>query len=160
MIYRWVSTDYVDIFAHDGSEHMEAFNKLFQFISGKNSDSVEIPMTAPVTFRSCLKHKSWSIVQSLPYSFAKNNKLMVKSAESSPARVQIAAAVSQCLSSSLLSCRWSTKHHSNIWKELDTLSRNTSKYLSNLNKGRSKPLCGLVSIRFFANQAEGPGPTI
>merc|ERR1711971_990382 len=48
---RWVSTDFVDIFAHDGSQHMEAFNKLFQFISGKNSDSVEIPMTAPVTFR-------------------------------------------------------------------------------------------------------------
>ena len=51
MIYRWVSTDFVDIFAHDGSQHREAFNKLFQFISGKNSDSVEIPMTAPVTFR-------------------------------------------------------------------------------------------------------------
>ena len=49
--YRWVSTDYVDIFAHDGDQHREAFEKLFQFISGKNSDSVEIPMTAPVTFR-------------------------------------------------------------------------------------------------------------
>ena len=49
--YRWVSTDFVDIFAHDGVQHMEAFNKLFQFISGKNSESVEIPMTAPVTFR-------------------------------------------------------------------------------------------------------------
>ena len=48
---RWVSTDYVDIFAHDGDQHREAFDKLFQFISGKNSDSVEIPMTAPVTFR-------------------------------------------------------------------------------------------------------------
>ena len=49
--YRWVSTDFVDIFAHDGAQHREAFNKLFQFISGKNSESVEIPMTAPVTFR-------------------------------------------------------------------------------------------------------------
>lgn len=48
---RWVSTDFVDIFAHDGVQHREAFDKLFQFISGKNSESVEIPMTAPVTFR-------------------------------------------------------------------------------------------------------------
>jgi len=48
---RWVSTDYVDIFAHDGSEHAKAFQKLFLFITGANSESVEIPMTAPVTFR-------------------------------------------------------------------------------------------------------------
>lgn len=48
---RWVSTDFVDIFAHDGVQHAVAFDKLFQFISGKNSESVEIPMTAPVTFR-------------------------------------------------------------------------------------------------------------
>jgi len=48
---RWVSTDYVDIFAHDGLEHMKAFQKLFLFITGANSESVEIPMTAPVTFR-------------------------------------------------------------------------------------------------------------
>ena len=51
LLLRWVSTDYVDIFAHDGSEHAKAFQKLFLFITGANSESVEIPMTAPVTFR-------------------------------------------------------------------------------------------------------------
>ena len=62
---RWVSTDYVDIFAHDGDQHREAFEKLFQFISGKNSDSVEIPMTAPVTFR---------FVQQLSITCSKNSQ--------------------------------------------------------------------------------------
>ena len=51
LLLRWVSTDFVDIFAHDGNAHQEAFQKLFLFITGANSESVEIPMTAPVTFR-------------------------------------------------------------------------------------------------------------
>ena len=59
ILFRWVSTDYVDIFAHDGLEHMKAFQKLFLFITGANSESVEIPMTAPVTFR--WKSVRWKI---------------------------------------------------------------------------------------------------
>ena len=46
-----MSTDFVDINVHDGSQHRDAFWRLFQFISGENSESVEIPMTAPVTYR-------------------------------------------------------------------------------------------------------------
>ena len=46
-----MSTDFVDINVHDGSQPRDAFYRLFHFISGENSESVEIPMTAPVTFR-------------------------------------------------------------------------------------------------------------
>merc|ERR1711973_10390 len=45
---RWVSTDYVDIFAHDGLEHMKAFQKLFLFITGANcSSSVTMSFLVP-----------------------------------------------------------------------------------------------------------------
>ena len=67
MIDRWVSTDFVDIFAHDGNQHREAFNKLFQFISGKNSDSVEIPMTAPVTYRLSQNTTNVNVINSTDF---------------------------------------------------------------------------------------------
>ena len=46
-----MSTQGVDIFVHDGTAHTQAFARLFNFISGTNSEEQEIPMTAPVTLR-------------------------------------------------------------------------------------------------------------
>merc|ERR1712107_422734 len=45
---KWVSTDAFDVMPHDGPDHKEAY-KLFNYISGQNSEKMKIPMTAPVS---------------------------------------------------------------------------------------------------------------
>ena len=48
---KWISTDALDVYPHDGSEHSKAFNRLFNYIDGSNEMNSKIPMTAPVTYR-------------------------------------------------------------------------------------------------------------
>ena len=62
-----MSTDFVDINVHDGSQHTDAFWRLFQFISGENSESVEIPMTAPVTYRLSQNTTNVNVINSTDF---------------------------------------------------------------------------------------------
>merc|ERR1719213_547053 len=48
---KWISTDAQDVRPHDGSEHDEAFFRLFDYIDGHNNMNTKIDMTAPVTLR-------------------------------------------------------------------------------------------------------------
>merc|ERR1712131_150340 len=48
---KWISTDALDVYPHDGLEHSKAFNRLFNYIDGSNEMNSKIPMTAPVTYR-------------------------------------------------------------------------------------------------------------
>jgi len=48
---RWVSSEGLDMFVHDGHEHSVLFSRLFSYISGSNSEGMKIPMTAPVSLR-------------------------------------------------------------------------------------------------------------
>jgi len=48
---KWISTDAFSINVHYSEEGGAAFDRLFNYIDGQNSEGMKIPMTAPVSFR-------------------------------------------------------------------------------------------------------------
>ena len=48
---KWISTEVFSISVHDSEENTAAFFRLFNYIDGQNSESMKIPMTAPVSRR-------------------------------------------------------------------------------------------------------------
>ena len=48
---KWISTDAFSINVQQSEESGAAFDRLFNYIDGQNSEGMKIPMTAPVSFR-------------------------------------------------------------------------------------------------------------
>ena len=48
---KWISTEVFSISVHESEESIAAFYRLFNYIDGQNSESMKIPMTAPVSRR-------------------------------------------------------------------------------------------------------------